>query len=200
MRIILYIYMYTYIYIYMCVRVRFSFLPNQKQHVELLDRSNCLLRPGFDALLDGCNSAPKQPWFLVSPLQIPTQNGFSWFQSGANGFRPSTVGLPLGQLTDGRNPVQKHLPPFHLFAQHLGFCPKAAVVECCLGSFTVCILTPKRIDRLTCCSIFLWHIVIGPKNESPLTAAPFYLGQWRLSTLQELSCFPEFGHSEGLKC
>ena len=32
----------------------------------------------------------QKPWNESSPLQIPTNNGFSWFQNGA-GFRPSTV-------------------------------------------------------------------------------------------------------------
>ena len=26
---------------------------------------------------------PKKPWFMMIPPQIPTNNGFPWFQSGA---------------------------------------------------------------------------------------------------------------------
>ena len=35
---------------------------------------------------------PKKPWNGLIPLKIPANSGFPWFQSGANGFRPSTVG------------------------------------------------------------------------------------------------------------
>ena len=40
---------------------------------------------------------PRNPGMMI-PLQIPTNNGFSWFQSGA-GFRPSTVCLPSYQIS-----------------------------------------------------------------------------------------------------
>ena len=39
--------------------------------------------------VDGRNPAPpKNPGMMI---HLPTNNGFPWLQSGANGFRPSTV-------------------------------------------------------------------------------------------------------------
>ena len=43
--------------------------------------------------VDGCEihfAPPKKPWNDSIPLEIPTNNGFPWLQSGV-GFRPSTV-------------------------------------------------------------------------------------------------------------
>ena len=45
---------------------------------------------------------PRDPGMII-PLQIPANNGFPWYQSGA-GFCPSTVGSTLGQVEQFRIP------------------------------------------------------------------------------------------------